>query len=91
MVGKGKGERFLAQSAPRMTWSELREVLAQVVAGLVRVDLEYVPEDIGGGAEEAEREPGGGLRGPQLPWRIWCRRRKSVERRAQRCARRCFR
>jgi len=56
MVGKGKGERFLAQSAPRMTWSELREVLAQVVAGLVRVDLEYVPEDIGGGAEEAERE-----------------------------------
>ena len=57
MVGKGKGESFLAQSAPRMTWSELKEVLAQVVAGLVRVDLEYVPEDIsGGGAAEAEGE-----------------------------------
>lgn len=57
MVGKGKGMCCLAQSAPRMTWSELKQVLAQVVAGLVRVDLEYMPEDIsGGGGPEVEGE-----------------------------------
>lgn len=38
---------FMAQSAPRITWDALKEVLTNVVTGLVRVDLEYAPEDDG--------------------------------------------
>ena len=46
----------MAQAAPRITWSELKDVLAQVVSGLVRVDLEFVAEDSRGVEAEVEGE-----------------------------------
>ena len=36
---------YMAQSCPRITWSGFKEVLAQVMTGLVRVDMEYYPEN----------------------------------------------
>ena len=54
--GGAAGARFLAQAAPRITWSELKDVLAQVVSGLVRVDLEFVAEDSRGVEAEVEGE-----------------------------------
>ena len=43
----------MVQSAPRIPWAVFKDVLTQVIGGVVRVDLEYVTE----GREGAERPP----------------------------------
>jgi hypothetical protein len=50
--GGGK-DFFMAQSAPRIPWAAFKDVLTQVIGGVVRVDLEYVAE----GREGEERPP----------------------------------
>ena len=56
-VNEGGKGLFMAQSAPRVTWAAFKEVLTKVVAGLVGVDLEYVPEEDGEGGQEEEEKP----------------------------------
>jgi len=56
VVGVGGKGAYMAQSAPRITWAGLKEVLAMAMSGLVRVDMEYVPVEPG--------EPEGGERPP---------------------------
>ena len=43
VLPQGGGKAFfMAQSAPRIPWAAFKDVLTQVIGGVVRVDLEYV-------------------------------------------------
>jgi len=54
VLPQGGGKAFfMAQSAPRIPWAAFKDVLTQVIGGVVRVDLEYVAE----GREGEERPP----------------------------------
>ena len=47
----------MAQSAPRISWSGFKGVLAQVMSGLVRVDMDYCPENDSSSEQSSEAVP----------------------------------
>ena len=53
--GKAAGV-WMAETAPRITWGELKEVLTRIISGLVQVQLEYVPalEPASGGLQDSD-------------------------------------